>query len=214
MLTLREDPPRTRYLKNDEWKKLAEELLAAEDRNLPASVTGRLRRYVIVQIGTMCRPDELCNLETTDVDFGNRVITIRDSKTHTSRTIPMSPRVYEALEEIFLVNQESWPNGTLVFPNSEGKKSKTYTFNLPFSKMIRKLGFRNLRRYDLRHTGATWLVKEGCNVFALQELMGHKNIATTRRYVHFDEHQRKTAMNSMSGRLNVAAKSNVKRTAA
>lgn len=38
----------------------------------------------------------------------------------------------------------------------------------------------------LRHTLATKLHKNGVSIMIVQKIMGHKNISTTERYIHFD----------------------------
>lgn len=49
-----------------------------------------------------------------------------------------------------------------------------------------KLGYEHLRRYDLRHTGLTWLADAGVPVHHLQRIAGHGQITTTQRYLHLD----------------------------
>lgn len=40
---------------------------------------------------------------------------------------------------------------------------------------------------DLRRTGATWAYRDTKDLVAVQELLGHKNIATTRRYLRIEQ---------------------------
>ncbi|MFE1320921.1 tyrosine-type recombinase/integrase [Kitasatospora phosalacinea] len=52
--------------------------------------------------------------------------------------------------------------------------------------VIHALGYERLRRHDLRHTGLTWMADAGIPPHTLQEIAGHRNYDTTRRYLHPD----------------------------
>jgi site-specific recombinase XerD len=82
-----------------------------------------------------------------------------------------------------------------------GEKASNYVFYRPFHKLLIRAGLKGYRRYDMRHTGASWMVQNGCNIFVLQELMGHKNISTTRRYAHLERKQKQEAVDSISDQL-------------
>lgn len=45
-----------------------------------------------------------------------------------------------------------------------------------------KIGYR-ITPYDLRHTFALLYLQNSGNVFALQQILGHADISTTKRYV-------------------------------
>lgn len=52
--------------------------------------------------------------------------------------------------------------------------------------MVARLGFSNLTRHGLRHTGATWVADAGIALHMLQEILGHQSIETTKGYLHPD----------------------------
>jgi len=51
---------------------------------------------------------------------------------------------------------------------------------------VAKLGFDNLTRHGLRHTGATWMADASIALHVLQDILGHQSIETTKGYLHPD----------------------------
>jgi integrase len=60
-------------------------------------------------------------------------------------------------------------------------------------------GYPGVRLYDCRHTFGTILVAEGVDLFAVQTLMGHKDLATTKRYVHVGRAHLENAASKLNG---------------
>ena len=48
-----------------------------------------------------------------------------------------------------------------------------------FKESLRKAGIPDMRFYDLRHTAATLMLKEGINPKIVQERLGHSDISMT-----------------------------------
>jgi integrase len=42
--------------------------------------------------------------------------------------------------------------------------------------LVKRLGFGNLIRHGLRHTGATWMADAGIALHVLQAMLGHQSI--------------------------------------
>ena len=53
-----------------------------------------------------------------------------------------------------------------------------------FEKDIAEARVKKIRFHDLRHTGTTLMIADGLDIKTVQEICGHKDIATTMRYVH------------------------------
>jgi integrase len=55
-----------------------------------------------------------------------------------------------------------------------------------WDEVVVKLGYEQLRRHDLRHTGLTWMADAGVPLHVLRKIAGHGSLSTTQRYLHPD----------------------------
>jgi integrase len=124
--------------------------------------------YCLVVLWTGGRRREGLTLEWQKVDFKNDRITLR-GKTG-QRTIPMLEPVKKALEPI----QKDIGK---VFPSWHPD-----TVSHWFKKILILSGIPNHRLHDLRHTCATYLLKNGVSLEVVQRIMGHAQITTTQIY--------------------------------
>lgn len=54
-----------------------------------------------------------------------------------------------------------------------------------YRKALQDAGLRRLRFHDLRHTFGTRAVEKAESIVELKEWMGHANVQTTMRYLHY-----------------------------
>jgi integrase len=93
-----------------------------------------------------------------------------------------------------------------VFPSRQGtKKGYLYDLRKPFEKACYIAGVENFRIHDLRHTFASLAVSAGADLYAVQRLLGHRDIAMTQRYAHLAADDLKSATEKVSVLLDLAA---------
>lgn len=63
------------------------------------------------------------------------------------------------------------------------------------------LGFEDLRRHDLRHTGLTWMADAGVPLHVLRKIAGHGSPTTTQWYLHPDRRSIELAGEALSTHL-------------
>jgi site-specific recombinase XerD len=59
----------------------------------------------------------------------------------------------------------------------------------------KKLKIKKLHSHMFRHTVATYLMETGISLINLMDILGHKNLETTKRYLHMSKKHIKQAYN-------------------
>ncbi|MEH6470333.1 MAG: site-specific integrase [Halopseudomonas sp.] len=145
------------------------------------SYADRLTPLVTLSLKTGMRRGEAFDLQWSDVDFINDVITIQGgiAKSGKTRHIPLSP---DALKVMKTWARQSRDLSGRVFPADDGgrldnvRKSWASTLDLA--------GIQNFRWHDIRHHFASKLVMRGVPLNTVRELCGHSEMNTTLRYAH------------------------------
>ena len=157
---LREAPPRDRFLTPEEVEAL---LSAACDSLLP---------IIKIALHTGMRHGEMLNLEWRDVDFVNRLVKVRESKSGKSRSIPMDQTLFDVLGELPSRSEKAFV-----------LTQRTHV-NQSFRRALAKAKIANFRFHDLRHTFASHLAMKGVPMKTIQEYLGHANLTMTMKYSH------------------------------
>lgn len=139
-----------------------------------------LASIVRVALVTACRQSELLALRWKHVDFARGALTVADSKTGDSRTVPLHPA---ALAE--LAARRGLPDGFLFVLPAGGPPAVTYV-QKAFRKAAKSAGLLEFRFHDLRHVAATRLLLAGASLPEVKAFTGHKTLAMVERYAHPD----------------------------
>jgi integrase len=141
---------------------------------------------------TGLRLGELLALRWRDVDFTGATIRVRASyalgalttpKSGKVRSVPMAPDVAEALSR--LGAREHWVGeDDLVFCGETGGYLDGSALRRRYKTALAAAGLRSLRFHDLRHTFGTRMIAKA-DVRRVQEWMGHADIQTTMKYLHY-----------------------------
>lgn len=143
---------------------------------------------------------EIAGLELSDIDDDSGLIHIRDPKGGIDRHAYITDPIQKAMAEWWTVANKK-PG--LVFPDRHGKKARRVSPT--FARIVDELGFnegvtdarQQIVFHSLRHSFASWLVMGGEGLQTVQELMGHRDIATTQRYAHLAPDIKKNAAHSL-----------------
>lgn len=127
------------------------------------------------------RAGEVFGLEWSQVDLDRGFVRfyIKSIVRGAGQTLPISQGVREILEDALLYQS---PGVSHVFATSQGKRIH---YGAIWPRIRRKAGLPGeFRVHDLRHAIASELVSNGCDLYTVQKLLGHKSPAMTLRYAH------------------------------
>jgi integrase len=141
---------------------------------------------------TGLRMGELRGLHWRDVDFARSVVRVRASyaqgelsvpKSGKVRSVPMVPDVGRHLAG--LAERDDWTDeDDLVFAEDDGGWLNDDKLRLRYRAAQRRGGLRPLRFHDLRHTFGSLAITRA-DIVEVQAWMGHADIQTTMRYLHY-----------------------------
>ncbi|MEO8967568.1 MAG: tyrosine-type recombinase/integrase [Solirubrobacteraceae bacterium] len=141
---------------------------------------------------TGLRMGELLALRWRDVDFAGSAVRVRASyyagnlttpKSGKVRAVPLAPDVASALAQ--LGQRRDWVgDDDLVFAGEAGSYLDGSALRRRYKAALAVCGLRPLRFHDMRHTFGTRMITKA-DIRRVQEWMGHADIQTTMRYLHY-----------------------------
>ncbi|MFP4309080.1 MAG: tyrosine recombinase XerC [Desulfococcaceae bacterium] len=134
------------------------------------------------------RVSELVHLNTVDVDADAGLLRV-SGKGRKDRIVPVGNKALKAIafyrerldrEARFLVD----PDGAL-FLNKNGGRLTARSVGRILEKLAVACGLATpISPHGLRHSFASHMLDAGADLRALQELLGHRHLATTQKYTH------------------------------
>ena len=184
---------------------------APEARKLMDTVKGeRLAPLLTVALGLGLRRGEALGLTTDDVDLVARTVTVRRSlirvpvstrgegdawwrlvspKADSGRTIPLPAFVADALRQRLEDRDREqraakvWAANDLVFCDLHGGPVPFTTLDHWFKGALARAGLPDMRWHELRSSAATLLLAQGVDQIAVANILGHRSLQMTARYV-------------------------------
>lgn len=145
----------------------------------------RDRLILELMYATGIRVSELINIKVTDIDFSNQSIRIL-GKGSKERIVYYNDVVKKLLDKYLKVYKElDKKNTNYLILNQKGDKLTTAGISYILNKVIKDISFnKHITPHMLRHSFATHLLNNGCDLLTVQELLGHSSISTTGIYTH------------------------------
>ncbi|MBC9252802.1 tyrosine recombinase XerC [Pseudomonas alcaligenes] len=128
---------------------------------------------------------ELVGINLDGLDLGAGLVRVL-GKGNKTRELPLGSKARDALEQWLPLRALSNPADGALFVSQQGRRLGPRAVQLRVQQAgVRELGQR-LHPHMLRHSFASHMLESSQDLRAVQELLGHADIATTQVYTHLD----------------------------
>lgn len=185
------------YLTEQEYKRL----LKTVKNNATRYFKQRDTAIITMLLGTGLRLNELVEMNIGDVNFDDNTIKAT-RKGNQERILPVNEEVLVAIQR-YLKTRENTSSQEPLFMSKRNRRIDTASVWHLVKKYLRQAQIEKdkLSPHTLRHTFATTLLKQGENLLTIKQLLSHKNLRTTERYLHINGEDLKAAV----GKINLYA---------
>jgi site-specific recombinase XerD len=150
--------------------------------------------------GSGLRVSELCGLDDGSVDFARGAVVVW-GKGSKERRVPLSEPAADALRRWLPMRADvlvaetgglDGPPNPAMFGNERGRRLTPRDVR----RIVDRRSPTPTHPHALRHSFATHLLDGGADLRAVQELLGHSDVATTQRYTHVSRERLRAAYRS------------------
>ncbi len=157
------------------------------DTNLPLGQRDKLILEVLYATGI--RVSELVNIKLSDIDFLRKEVRIL-GKGNKQRIDPFGEYCLNSMEKFIKdgrkkILEKHHTNSDYLILNEKGSKITTRGVEKIIDNIIKKASLKkHVSPHMIRHSFATHLLNEGCDILTVQELLGHESLESTQIYTH------------------------------
>jgi site-specific recombinase XerD len=169
---------------------LIQKKLAEEDDSSRLGLL--LMRWTGIRVGEMVNLPPNCIHHDHE---GHALLKVPIGKLYNERMVPISARVVELIGRIKKVVEKDMRGRQVdyLIVSPMGQRLKTHNLMFAFKEATEHLKpqwpHEHLVTHRLRHTYATELLAAGMNIFALKDILGHRDIRMTLRYAEVTQAQ-------------------------
>jgi len=163
---------------------------------LQSTADPRIRLLIALAASTGLRRQEILHLKWSDVDGDSITVRPKDgweSKTYQRRRVYVPSPVVSMLNEYRRVQRFNSDEDWLFTARSTRRRLSEVSKPLRRAFSAAGLYKRWTLLHGVRHSAASEMLLNGTDLRTLMEILGHKNLATTQRYVHTTEDAKRAA---------------------
>ncbi|HOO04340.1 MAG TPA: tyrosine-type recombinase/integrase [Methanomassiliicoccales archaeon] len=162
------------------------------------------REYALLKIlcTTGLRLNELRMLNISDVDLNLRRLTVRHAKRDKEREIPLSEDVCKLIAT-YISKYHNRPGLTEpLFISAKGNRWSAHAIQANIKRCAERAKLKEkVTPHVLRHSFATAMLGNGCDLFHISHMLGHSDISTTTIYLHVNDRAMRDTYNKGVPRL-------------
>jgi integrase/recombinase XerD len=165
----------------EEWRSILEACKQEPLRN---------RTMLAMSYDAALRREEICSLETADIDPAHRLLRIRleITKNRRERVVPYSEATGALLGQYLCERRKlSRERGSLFLSESyrnSGRPISVWTWSKAVARIAERCSLPQLTPHTLRHLCLTDLARANWDIHEIATFAGHRNVQTTALYVH------------------------------
>lgn len=140
----------------------------------------RNRSIVLLFMDTGLRLEELSNIQLKDINFDQETIKVM-GKGAKERIVRMGKSTQKAMVKYLLKRDDSY---TCLWVTEERKPIRRAGIQITVKRLCQRAEITDAKPgpHTFRHYAAISCLRNGMNVFTLQEMLGHASLEMTRRY--------------------------------
>lgn len=159
-----------------------EEMFNSIDLSTPLGIRNRLILEILYASGV--RVSELVNIKLKDINDEEIKILGKGNKERITRIGDYAKEILDLyLDSAY--SELNKNNSEYLFLNKDGNQLTTRGVRYLLDKIIENTNInKKISPHMLRHSFATHLLNEGCDILSVQELLGHESLTATAIYTH------------------------------
>ena len=159
-----------------------EEILNIPDIEEPLGLRDRAILETLYSTGI--RRQEMCNLQIGDIQMDRGMVRVEQGKGHKDRFVPVGERALKWIEKYLVESRvKLCPsiNEQALFLSAWGQKLSASRIGTHLHAILAEAGVKG-SCHIFRHTFATLLLENGCDIRHIQVMLGHAKLDTTQIY--------------------------------
>ncbi len=147
--------------------------------------------FLALLADTGARIQEIMFIEKKNVDLNTNEILLTHTKTKEDRTVYFTDKLSKSIiKKMMKIKSDH----KYLLHNIDKNRSANYDdIRYILRQVKKKLNIKKLHAHMFRHTVATYLMETGISLINLMDILGHKNLETTKRYLHMSKKHIKQA---------------------
>jgi site-specific recombinase XerD len=169
------------------------------------SLVNQITRYKLhlvfeLQYSTGLRISEVASLKVEDVELLRGFVQVRDGKGGKERVVFLNEytkgllTLYLKRFRTLTFNEGNEKNATLLLGMKPG--NLVHKVNTKLKKLTKAYGIERISSHHFRHAYGYHMLRAGCNIRHIQQLLGHEQLRTTEIYTKVDKEDLKKVLDA------------------
>jgi len=160
------------------------------------AVVNNVKHYAMLQVAFFAslRASEVCNLDLEDIDLKDLTLRVKCGKGRKPALLYINDECAKSLRTYLAVRPDILiDNRQPLFITDYGNRYDHISFYRIFITYKRLAGIekRGALHVFSRHSFGSLLIRNGCDILTIKELMRHNDIHTTMRYLHVSDAEKR-----------------------